>query len=103
MCQKRSSSVEALKFLQNQVSAVVNHDRAEESQQLRSLSSLLFQKPSQSSPFASPLLIPNLNGGPEESVRARVDLFEAVVNLLAKRICPPVLDIVDLVPVSVKQ
>lgn len=100
------AQLDALKFLQTQVSAVVRHTDAAESEQFRSLSSWLFQPARSLS--ATPLLSPaskspllglgSYLAEPEDQVAlSRRQLFDDLAKLLPRALSPPTRSLLDLV------
>lgn len=120
LCLGKAGSLEALRYLQNEVSQTVCHDIQSESEEFRLLSGWLFQQPTGStsniaatasaqdnavaSGFLSPALkSPILGLGsylaePADQVRiSREQLFGDLAALLPKALRPPAEDLLDLV------
>jgi hypothetical protein len=111
LCLKGAASqMDALRFLQNQVAAVVNHQDSSESEEFRSLSGWLFQSAGSTStqttpasgflsPAArSPILGPgSFLADPEDQVQlSRQQLFDQLASLLPKSLRPPIANLVEL-------
>lgn len=105
-----AGQMDALRFLQNQVSAVVKHTDPSESEEFRSLSGWLFQTvgtgSSQATPATgflspaarSPILGPgSFLADPEDQVAmSRQQLFDQLASLLPESLRPPVANLTDM-------
>ncbi|ORY63700.1 hypothetical protein LY90DRAFT_230776 [Neocallimastix californiae] len=95
--------LQALKFLQNNVSEVVNNSDENESKEFRELTQFLFniQKTTNSSNIKIDKKIPqNTNAIPNKIYKERTELYEFLLKYFPSSMKEPLENLVDLVPMS---
>jgi len=91
--------LQALKYLQNNVSEVVNHNDENESKEFRELTQFLFD--SQKSPDSNKIdNIQGKNDIPDNIYKERTELYEFLLKYFPTSMKEPLENLVDLVPMS---
>jgi len=94
--------LQALKFLQNNVSEVVNHNDENESKEFRELTQYLFniQKINDSNNMKNDNKIQGKNDIPSDIYQERTKLYEFLLKYFPNSMKEPLENLVDLVPMS---